>query len=112
LAENDGQRDGEAASSSGDPGPLSRLLQELADASSGDMLEDWKSELTPGSGMGRGVNGYPSVPPVIAPAFLLGDYAKSSFLPARSLDRLGRRDEVLVDAKALRARMAPGLSPW
>ena len=106
----------------------------------------------------EGVNGYSSVPPVIAPAFLLGellaemgederavealrryrnyyfvhlqcaawDYPKSSFLLARSLDRLGRRDEALavldeqlaawteadpdipmfVEAKALRARLA------
>jgi tetratricopeptide (TPR) repeat protein len=105
----------------------------------------------------EGVNGYSSVPPIVAPAFLLGEllsemgederaiealrryrtyyfvhlhcaaweYPKSSFLLARSLDRLGRRDEalsvlneqlaawkeadpdipMLVEARAMQARM-------
>ena len=37
----------------GDPGPLSRLLQELADASGDDALEAWTNELAPGDRVGR-----------------------------------------------------------
>jgi tetratricopeptide (TPR) repeat protein len=53
LAGNDEQRDSAVASSAGDPGPLSRLLQELADAPGGDALETWKSELRAGDRVGR-----------------------------------------------------------
>jgi len=53
LTGNDEQRDSTAAPSAGGPGPLSRLLQELADASGDDALEAWKNELHPGERLGR-----------------------------------------------------------
>lgn len=47
------QRSSAVASSAGEPGPLSRLLQELADTSVEDALEAWKKELQPGDRAGR-----------------------------------------------------------
>ena len=47
------QRDETVDASAGDPGPLSRLLQELADASGDDALEAWTNELAPGDRVGR-----------------------------------------------------------
>ena len=40
-------------SSAGEPGPLSRLLQELVEAPGEDLLEAWKRELQPGDRVGR-----------------------------------------------------------
>ena len=53
MPESQEQRDSAVVSSAGDPGPLSRLLQELADASSEGALDAWKSELQPGDRLGR-----------------------------------------------------------
>src|SRR5512137_1829910 len=53
LAGTDGQADSAVASSAGEPGPLSRLLQELADAPGEDALEAWRNELRPGDMVGR-----------------------------------------------------------
>ena len=47
------QRDETVDASAGDPGPLSRLLQELAEASGDDALEAWTNELAPGDRVGR-----------------------------------------------------------
>ena len=47
------QRDETVDASAGDPGPLSRLLQELADASGDDAPEAWTNELAPGDRVGR-----------------------------------------------------------
>ena len=47
------QRDETVEASVGDPEPLSRLLQELADASGDDALEAWTNELAPGDRVGR-----------------------------------------------------------
>lgn len=53
MAESLEERDSAVVSSAGDPGPLSRLLQELADASGEDALDAWKKELHPGDRVGR-----------------------------------------------------------
>jgi len=53
LAGTEEQRDSAVVSSAGEPGPLSRLLQELADASGEDALDAWKNELQPGDRVGR-----------------------------------------------------------
>src|SRR5512137_1215178 len=53
LAGTDGQADSAVASSAGGPRPLSRLLQELADAPGEDALEAWRNELRPGDMVGR-----------------------------------------------------------
>ena len=53
MPESQEQRDSAVVSSAGEPGPLSRLLQELADASSEDALDAWKNELQPGDRLGR-----------------------------------------------------------
>jgi serine/threonine protein kinase len=53
LVENDEQRDIQAVSSAGAPGPLSRLLQELAGTSGEELLEAWKNDLKPGDRVGR-----------------------------------------------------------
>jgi hypothetical protein len=53
LAESLEERDSAVVSSAGEPGPLSRLLQELADASGEEALEAWKKELQPGDRLGR-----------------------------------------------------------
>ncbi len=47
------ERDSAVVSSAGEPGPLSRLLQELADASGEDALDAWKNELQLGDRVGR-----------------------------------------------------------
>ena len=51
--ENDEQRDIPVVSSAGAPGPLSRLLQELAGTSGEELLEAWKNDLKPGDRVGR-----------------------------------------------------------
>jgi TolB-like protein len=53
VPENDEQRHSTAESGAGDPGPLSRLLLELADAPGEDLLEAWKKALHPGDRVGR-----------------------------------------------------------
>ena len=53
MPESQEQRDNSVVSSAGEPGPLSRLLQELADASGEDALDAWKHELQPGDRVGR-----------------------------------------------------------
>jgi serine/threonine protein kinase/tetratricopeptide (TPR) repeat protein len=53
LAGTDEQRDSDSASSAGAPGPLSRLLQELAEAPGDGLLDAWKNELRPGARVGR-----------------------------------------------------------
>ena len=53
MPESQEQRDNAVVSSADEPGPLSRLLQELADASGEDALENWKNELQPGDRVGR-----------------------------------------------------------
>ena len=53
MAGTEEQRDSAVVSSAGEPGPLSRLLQELADASGEDALDAWKNELQPGDRVGR-----------------------------------------------------------
>ena len=53
MAESLEQRDSAVESSAGEPGPLSRLLQELADASGDDALDAWRKELQPGDRAGR-----------------------------------------------------------
>ena len=53
MAGSDEQRDSAVVSSTGEPGPLSRLLQELFEAPSGDLLDGWKNELKPGDRLGR-----------------------------------------------------------
>ncbi len=53
MAGNDEQRDSAVVSSVGDPGPLSRLLQELADSPGEDLLAAWKDELKPGDRLDR-----------------------------------------------------------
>ena len=53
MAESLEQRESAVVSSTGEPGPLSRLLQELADASGEDALDAWKNELQPGDRVGR-----------------------------------------------------------
>jgi TolB-like protein/lipoprotein NlpI len=53
LAGTDEQRDSEGVSSAGVPGPLSRLLRELAEAPPEELLEGWKRELRPGDRVGR-----------------------------------------------------------
>ena len=53
LTANDDQQDRTAGTSVGEPGPLSRLLLELADASGDDALEAWTNELLPGDKVGR-----------------------------------------------------------
>ena len=53
MAESLQERDSAVVSSAGEPGPLSRLLQELADASGDDALDAWKRELQPGDRVGR-----------------------------------------------------------
>ncbi len=53
MAGIDGQRDSADPSGTGDPGPLSRLLQELADAPGEDALLAWKCELRAGDRVGR-----------------------------------------------------------
>ena len=53
LPESQEQRDSAVVTSAGEPGPLSRLLQELADASGEDALDAWKNELEPGDRVGR-----------------------------------------------------------
>ena len=47
------ERDSAVVTSAGEPGPLSRLLQELADASGDDALDAWKNEIEPGDRVGR-----------------------------------------------------------
>jgi serine/threonine-protein kinase len=53
LPESLEQRDSAVVSSAGEPGPLSRLLQEIFEAPSEDLLEGWKRELQPGDRLGR-----------------------------------------------------------
>ena len=53
MVENDEQRDISVASSAGAPGPLSRLLQELAETSGEELLEAWRNDLKPGDRVGR-----------------------------------------------------------
>ena len=53
MTGNDEQRDGIGGMSASGPGPLSRLLQELADASGGEELEAWREEFAPGDRVGR-----------------------------------------------------------
>ena len=53
MAGSDAQRDSAVESSTGEPGPLSRLLQELADASGKDALDAWENEVAPGDRLGR-----------------------------------------------------------
>ena len=53
MPESQEQRDSAVVTSAGEPGPLSRLLQELADASGEDALDAWKHELQPGDRVGR-----------------------------------------------------------
>jgi tetratricopeptide (TPR) repeat protein len=53
LSGSDEQRDSDSASSAGAPGPLSRLLQELAEAPGDGLLDAWKNELRPGARVGR-----------------------------------------------------------
>ena len=53
MAGSDEQRDSAVVSSTGEPGPLSRLLQELADASGEEALDAWKHEVAPGDRLGR-----------------------------------------------------------
>ena len=53
MAGSDEQRDSAVESSAGEPGPLSRLLQELADASGEEALDAWKHEVAPGDRLGR-----------------------------------------------------------
>jgi len=53
LAKSQEQRDSVVESSAGEPGPLSRLLQEVFEAPSEDLLDAWKRELQPGDRVGR-----------------------------------------------------------
>ncbi len=53
MAGTEEQRDSAVVSSAGEPGPLSRLLQEIFEAPSEDLLEAWKRELQPGDKVGR-----------------------------------------------------------
>ena len=53
MPESQEQRDSSVLSSAGEPGPLSRLLQEIFEAPSGDLLDAWKKELQPGDRVGR-----------------------------------------------------------
>jgi serine/threonine protein kinase/Flp pilus assembly protein TadD len=53
MSDENQERGGERPSRVVDPGPLSRLLQELADASGGEDLEAWREELAPGDRVGR-----------------------------------------------------------
>ncbi len=53
LPGSEDKRDGAKAPSAGEPGPLSRLIRELADAPGEEVLEAWKSELQPGDRVGR-----------------------------------------------------------
>ena len=53
MAGTEEQRDSAVVSSAGEPGPLSRLLQEISEAPSEDLLEAWKRELQPGDRVGR-----------------------------------------------------------
>ncbi len=53
MPESQEQRDSAVVSSTGEPGPLSRLLQELADASGDDAVDGWKNELQSGDRLGR-----------------------------------------------------------
>ncbi len=53
MAESQEQRDTVVETSAGEPGPLSRLLQEVFEAPSEDLLEGWKRELQPGDRVGR-----------------------------------------------------------
>ena len=53
MPESQEQRDSAVVTSAGEPGPLSRLLHELFEAPSGDLLEAWKRELQPGDRLGR-----------------------------------------------------------
>ena len=53
MPESQEQRDSAVVSSAGEPGPLSRLLQEIFEAPSQDLLEGWKRELQPGDRLGR-----------------------------------------------------------
>ena len=53
MPESQEQCDSAVVSSAGEPGPLSRLLQEIFEAPSEDLLEGWKRELQPGDKVGR-----------------------------------------------------------
>jgi serine/threonine protein kinase/tetratricopeptide (TPR) repeat protein len=53
LAESLEERDSAVVSSAGEPGPLSRLLREVFEAPSEDLLDGWKKELQPGDRVGR-----------------------------------------------------------
>ncbi len=53
MAEGPEEHGSAVASSAGEPGPLSRLLQELAGSSGEDALEAWKHEFQPGDRIGR-----------------------------------------------------------
>ena len=53
MAGNDQQREGTGGSSASDPGPLSRLLQDLAKATGDDALAAWRDEFSPGDRVGR-----------------------------------------------------------
>jgi eukaryotic-like serine/threonine-protein kinase len=53
LAGNEGKRVSAVVPSVGEPGPLSRLLQELADAPGEDLLAAWRDELKPGDRLDR-----------------------------------------------------------
>jgi serine/threonine-protein kinase len=53
LPESQEQRNSAVVRSAGEPGPLSRLLQEIFEAPSGDLLDAWKKELQPGDRVGR-----------------------------------------------------------
>ena len=53
MPESQEQRDSAVVTSAGEPGPLSRLLQEIFEAPSQALLEAWKTELEPGDRVGR-----------------------------------------------------------
>lgn len=53
MSGSDEHRDSEDVSSAGDPGPLSRLLQELAKAPGEELLQGWQRELQSGDRVGR-----------------------------------------------------------
>ncbi len=53
LAGTEEQRDSAVELSAGEPGPLSRLLQELADAPGPDILDAWQAGLQPGDRLDR-----------------------------------------------------------